>query len=324
MKSLLKVLGLLVGLVLVLAVGAYLWASYATNQALTRTYETHRVDFAVPFPLTQEELAQLEIMEDPGGAIALERARERGEHLIHARHACADCHGADLSGGVMIDAFPMGTLLGPNLTAGAGGKTAAYSPADWDRAVRHGVLPDGRPSMMPAGDFLLMTDRELSDMVAFIESVPPVDNEVAPPSFGPLGRILIATGQLPAAAAMIEDHNAPHELVPPPAEVSVEFGRHLAGTCTGCHGTSLAGGPIAGGDPSWPPARNLTPHTDGLAGWSYDDFLAAMREAVRPDGTPLVAPMTFVTPAANVMTDIELRALWTYLQSLPPTPTPTP
>jgi mono/diheme cytochrome c family protein len=291
---------------------------------LTRTFETHRVDFPIPFPLSPDELLALGVVDDPGNATALQLARERGEHLIHARYACVDCHGADLSGGVMIDAFPIGTLLGPNLTSGAGGKTANYSAADWDRAVRHGVLPDGRPSMMPAGDFLLMTDQELSDIVAYIQSLPAVDNEVPPLSFGPLGRILIATGQLEPAAGTIEDHNAPHARVPPPAEVSVEFGRHLAGTCTGCHGVNLAGGPITGGDPSWPPARNLTPHADGLAGWGYDDFLRALRDSVRPDGTALLAPMTFVAPAAQAMTDTELRALWAYLQSLPPTASPVP
>lgn len=322
MKSLFKVLGLFVGLVVLAAVAAFVWAGTATNREFERTYETHRVDFPVPFPLSAEELAELGIAEDPGNAIALERARERGEHLVHARYGCVDCHGADFSGGEMIDAFPIGTLLGPNLTAGEGGRTAAYSPSDWDRAVRHGVLPDGTPSVMPAGDFLRMTDQELSDIVAYIGSVPPVDNEVPPPAFGPLGRLLVATGQLPIPAEEIADHDAPHERIPPPAEVSLEFGRHLAGTCIGCHGTDLAGGPISGGDPSWPPARNLTPHPEGLEAWSLGDFLTAMRSGTRPDGSALREPMTFVIPGAQAMTDVELEALWTYLQSLPPTPTP--
>ncbi len=59
----------------------------------------------------------------------------------------------------------------------------------------------------------------------------------------------------------------------------------------------------------------------GLAGWTHDDFETALREGTRPDGTAIVAPMTFVTPYAANMTDVEMRALWTYLQSLPPTPT---
>ena len=69
-----------------------------------------------------------------------------------------------LGGGVMVDAFPIGRLLGPNLTGGAGGRTRTYTAADWDRAVRHGILPDGRPSVMPAEDYRLMSDQELADV----------------------------------------------------------------------------------------------------------------------------------------------------------------
>lgn len=167
-----------------------------------------------------------------------------------------------------------------------------------------------------------MSDQELSDIVSYIQAAPPVDNEVPKSTLGPLGKILMATGQLPSAAEGVADHRAAHVAVPPPAMVSTEFGEHLAATCTGCHGPSLAGGPIVGGDPSWPPARNLTPHETGLAGWTYEQFTTAVREATRPDGTALRPPMTLIQPAARAMTDVELQAIWQYLQSLPPTPTP--
>ena len=84
----------------------------------------------------------------------------------------------------------------------------------------------------------------------------------------------------------------------------------------------LAGGPIMGGDPSWPPAGNLTPHADGLEAWTEEDFLRAMREAEKPDGTELLAPMGPVTNFTRNMSDVELEALWMYLRSLPATPTP--
>ena len=116
---------------------------------------------------------------------------------------------------------------------------------------------------------------------------------------------------------MIASHDSPHPVHPPAAEVSVEFGRHLAGVCTGCHGRDLAGGPVAGGDPSWVPARNLTPHATGLGDWSYEQFVAAMREGRRPDGTVLRVPMTLMVPYAQRMTDVEMEALWRYLRSVP-------
>jgi mono/diheme cytochrome c family protein len=221
----------------------------------------------------------------------------------------------------MVDAFPMGTILGPNITAGRGSRITNYRPTDWDRIVRHGILPDGRPAAMPSEDFQLMSDQELSDIVAYIRSVAPVDNAVPSPAYGPLGKFLIATGQLPIAVERIPEHHAAHASTPPPAATTTEFGRHLAGICTGCHRENLAGGPIVGGDPAWVPARNLTPHPEGLASWTYDQFTTSMREGKRPDGTPLQPPMSFVMPYAQQMTAVELQALWTYLRTVPGLPT---
>lgn len=173
---------------------------------------------------------------------------------------------------------------------------------------------------MPAEDFQLMSDEELSDVVAYIRSLPPVDNVVPAKHLGPLGKILVATGGLPLSADRIASHEAAHPEYPPPTEVSIEFGRHLAGICSGCHGESLAGGPIPGGDPSWPPARNITPDPTALGSWTYPQFVAAMRGGTRPDGTPLREPMSNIAPYAQNMSDTELEAIWAYLQSVPPVP----
>jgi cytochrome c553 len=321
MKKPLKIALAALALLLILLGGGYGWASLKVRALRSRTVETHRVDYPIPFPLSEAELAELDAAEDPGVA-ALSRAIERGRHLVTSRYACGECHGQSFGGGVMIDDPMIGRLLGPNITAGQGSRTRSYAPADWDRAVRHGVLADGRPSAMPAEDFQLMSDQELSDIVAYIRSMPPVDNEVQPVRLGPLGTVLIAAGQLPFAADLIRSHSDTHALLPPATEVSVEFGRHMAGICTGCHRADFTGGPIPGGDPSWVPAKNLTPHQDGLAGWTYDDFETALRGGRRPDGTELRMPMTLILPYAANVTDVEMRALWTYLQSLPPTPSP--
>ena len=318
MKKLFKILLSLVGLVVVLAGAAYAWASVATSRKLAQTYQVHSVDFPVPFPLAEAEAAAVAEADRP--RVAAERAVERGRHLLQSRYACGECHGQNFAGGTMIDAPVMGRILGPNLTRGRGSRTASYRPADWDRIVRHGVLPDGRPASMPSEDFQLMSDQELSDIVAYITAQPPVDNEVPRPAWGPIGKMLIATGRLPLGADRIRPLDT-HPVSPPPAAASVEFGRHIAATCMGCHRENYAGGPIVGGDPSWPPARNLTKHADGLSTWSYEQFDKTMREGVRPDGTPLKPPMTLITPYAKNVTEVEMRALWAYLQSLPPAPT---
>lgn len=349
MKRVLKVVGVLSLLVVLAAGGFYGWATMATQKILEQTFTAHDVDFPVPFPLTEAELTalreqRLAEMEVPAAtvnaegvvvpaapvdplegldlaAIAMDNAIARGEHLVSARYACAECHGTDLSGGVMVDDPAMGRLLGPNLTRGAGSRTRDYTVRDWDHIVRHGILPSGRPAAMPSEDFMRMSDRELSDIIAYVRAQPGVDNEVPGISLGPVGTVLVALGKLPLSAANIQDHQGAHAVEPPTTEANAEFGQHLIAVCTGCHREDLSGGPIPAGPPDWLPAANLTPHADGLAGWDYDDFEAAMRRGVRPDGSALRAPMTNMQRYAEAMTDVEMQALWAYIESVPPRPT---
>jgi len=256
-------------------------------------------------------------------AIALERAIARGQHLVEARYACIECHGDNFGGGEMINDPAFAIVLGPNLTSGEGGRTADYTTADWDRSVRHGILPDGRPSVMPAEDYQLMADQELSDIIAYLRSVDPVDNDPPRPELGPIGTVLMATGKLPFAVDLIERHDADHPHTPPNAEPTPEFGRHLAGVCTGCHREGMNGGPILAGPPDWIPSANLTPHDDGIGDWQYEDFVTAMRELRRPDGSEIQYPMSLMQPYAQEMTDVELQAIWAHLQTLEATATAT-
>jgi mono/diheme cytochrome c family protein len=321
MKKALKILGSVVAALVLVVVGFYVWAGMRVTDLRERTIASHTVSFPVPFPLTDAQIAALP-SPDSAETIALAQAVERGRHLIDSRYVCTECHGANLGGGTMIDDPAIGTVLGPNITQGRGSVVLHYGPADWDRAVRHGIAPSGRPTLMPAQDFRLMSDEELSDILAYIRTMPPVDNEVGAIRIGPLGRVLVALGQIRFAADEIPSHDAPHEARPPEAVASVEFGRHLSGVCVGCHRADLSGGPIMGGDPSWPPAANLTPDADGLAAWSYEDFVRAMRDGKKPDGTDLLPPMDAMRNFTSNMTETELQAIWAYLESLPATPTP--
>jgi cytochrome c5 len=338
--------GALVAFLALAAGGLVVWAKSATAARLGQSFEAHTVDIAVPMPLTDADLEELratlraeqgepEAAEGEGtdteeadvlegvdlDALALERARERGKHLVEARFVCVECHGRDFTGATMIDDPAMGTWSGPNLTGGEGSPVAGYTMADWDRIVRHGIKPDGTPAIMPSEDFVGMSDRELSDIVAYIQSFEPVDKEVPAPTFGPVGTMLVATGSLPLSAEHLPDHHAVHPENPPEAAVSVEFGAHLAQVCTGCHRRGLDGGPMPFGPPDWAPAANLTPHAQGLQGWTFEQFAQTMTTGTRPDGSELQVPMNQIVPYAQEMTEVEMEALWTYLQSVEAKPT---
>jgi mono/diheme cytochrome c family protein len=311
------VLFVLVALIVV-GLGLYAWASAAASRKLSRGYTVHTVDFPIPFPLPEDEVRRLGLTPESARLLARDRALERARHLVESRYACRECHGRDFGGGVMIDDPAIGRLLGPNLTSGRGSRTAGFRAADWDRSVRHGVLRDGRPSLMPSVDFEGMSDQELSDIAVLVQSQPPVDQDVPRVALGPVGKALVATGKFVLSADLIAAHgDAPHDVTPPEAVATAEFGEHLAGTCKGCHGQNLAGGPIVGGDPSWPPAANLTPDPTGLASWTSAQFARALREGKRPDGTALRSPMSGVVPYATKLSDVEVEALWMYLRSLP-------
>lgn len=336
LKKLGIALGALVVVILVVAGGAFAWGKSKTTDTFSKKYDVHSVDFPIPWPLSAQELEALKAeraqpADADGGvadplagvdltAIARERAIARGKHLIEARYACSECHGTNLGGGVMIDAPPMGVLKGKNLTSGQGGVVAKYTASDWDHMVRHGIKPDGTATVMPSMDYREMSDHELSDLVAYVQSVPPVDNVVPDVTFGPVGTMLVATGQIQISAEILP-HDKPHA-VEPPAENSPDFGKHLVAVCVGCHNPDLTGGPVVGGDPSWPPALNLTPHADGLAGWTYEDFVTAMREGKRKNGQALRTPMAQMANYAKNITEPEMKAMWSYLQSVPAKPSP--
>jgi len=127
-KKLLKIVGVLVVLLIVLVVGVYAWASLATSRLQAQTFETHSVDFPIPFPLDPADPAAAGLTEDAARQLAQQRAVERGAHLVASRYTCTACHSKTFGGGVMVDAFPIGSLLAPSLTLGEGSRTTAVKP----------------------------------------------------------------------------------------------------------------------------------------------------------------------------------------------------
>jgi mono/diheme cytochrome c family protein len=301
-KRKLKVAGIALGAMLVSALLLFTVAAVKASSRLSRKFETHRIDLALPPP-------------SDAAAIA------RGKHLVEARYGCNGCHGNNLAGGVMIDDPAIGSILGPNLTAGTGSRTAGYSMVDWDRIVRHGVKPDGSAAIMPAQDYFKMSDEELSDIVAYIRATPAVEAEVPRPRFGPIGKVLLALGKLPISAESQPDSTRVHPSRPPETADNVEFGEHLAAVCITCHRSDLAGGPMPFGPPDWPSAANLTQHATGMRDWSYDDFERAITQGTSKDGRRLQEPMAAVVQSTRAMSPTERKAIWTYLRSVAPVAT---
>jgi mono/diheme cytochrome c family protein len=113
------------------------------------------------------------------------------------------------------------------------------------------------------------------------------------------------------------------------AQGDAKRGEYLAkaGGCLGCHTVEAKDDakdkpvPYAGGRALKTPfgtfyGPNITPHPDaGIGRWSEADFVRAMREGRRPDGSNYFP--AFPYPSFTFITDSDLRDLWAYLRSLP-------
>jgi mono/diheme cytochrome c family protein len=293
MKRFLKIAGIvagvLVGILLLGAGGVYA----ASRSRQTATFTATPSDF--PIPTDPASIAE-------------------GDRLFDAR-GCSDCHGENGGGLVRIDDPALGRLVSANLT-----RFASADAAAWSRAVRDGLRSDGTPlAFMPAAELNPMPDRELGAIIAYVRTLPVVDDELPPMAPGPIARLTDLLGLFPLYPA----HEITHGTRPPaiPPGRNLELGHYGALGCTGCHGANLSGGPIPGApveQTGVPP--NLTFHATGLAGWTEADFRTALREGRRPDGTELNPAFMPWRTTYRFMTDDEIGAVYDYLQTVPHRP----
>lgn len=241
----------------------------------------------------------------------------RGRHLTESVAACAtaDCHGLDLGGGKTIEAGPVATLTGPNISEG--GLGAAYSDGELFRLIRNGIKKDGRSlRFMPSHEIGWLPDSDILAIVSHLRTVPPVERENGPMRIGLLGKILDRQDLFVIDIARRIDHERPEVAGAPTPDA--KYGRFLALGCTGCHGGKFSGGAIPGAPSHFPIPSNLTPHESGLRGWSFADFERLLDTGVRKNGKRLDP---FMPLAALAKFDpIERRAIWAYLSTLPARP----
>jgi mono/diheme cytochrome c family protein len=239
----------------------------------------------------------------PNLAVETVNIPTEAEAVAHGKHvatiwACTRCHGEDLSG-KMITNDPlsgmvplMGTISAPNLTSGKGGVTTSYTDMDWVRAIRHGVMPDGRGEILMF-DYSTMSDQDLGDLIAYLKQISRVDTNYPEMKDGPILPLVDAVGLLRPAAEQI-DHGAPRPANVTPG-ASVEYGRYLSTICTTCHGNGIG---------------------NVVKDWKQDEFIHTFQTSVLPDGKQFGSTMS--SSIFHEMTDTELTALWLYFSNPKP------
>lgn len=257
---------------------------------------------------------------------------ERGKYIFDAA-GCYGCHtqaqGAPLAGGPPLRT-PFGTFYAPNITPDRAHGIGRWSDADFIRALRQGVSPQGRHyyPVFPYSSYTKMTTQDLLDLRAFLATVPPAPEpsrpqEVAWPfswhaALAPWKWLYFKAGQYQPDPARDAQWNRGAYLV--------EAVTH----CGECHtprnflgglerAQSLSGARMPGGELVAP---NLTPDKSGLAAWSAADIVDALTDGTLPEGGTLGEEMgEVVRNSTSRLRPEDRAAIAAYLKALPPLPT---
>lgn len=264
---------------------------------------------------------------------------------VAAAADCAACHtapapgSAPLAGGYPF-ALPFGTLYASNITPDPAYGIGKWTEAQFVRAIREGVRPDGTSlyPVMPYPSYARMTDADLHALYVYImHSVQPVAqapqaNTIRWP-FSlrfplTLWRWMFAPSP-EAARASAERSFASPELA---------RGAYLVegpGHCGACHtargmamqelALTAQDGPryLAGGaavDDWTPPSLRGEPRT-GLGAWSEADLTAFLRTGRTTRGSAFGTMEMAVHHGTQYLTDDDLTAMARYLKTLPPADT---
>ena len=249
---------------------------------------------------------------------------ERGKHLS-AMLGCAYCHmamgphGPDfsrpLAGGFEVQERA-GTWRSPNITQHKGSGIGAWTDDQIAAAIREGVRPDGTQlyPVMPYINYNRMTDQDVNALVAYLRTVPAIDNVVAPN-----GELKLSRPRAPKPTS-----------TPDPVDDPVKHGEYLVTimNCSMCHTPAGKDGlpdltrQFAGGVAIEIPmlgtgtlvASNITsdPST-GIGAWSQ----AEVERAVKVPGVGGARIQSFLT-GWNQMSAIDLAAIAAYLRTIPP------
>ncbi len=251
----------------------------------------------------------------------------RGE-VLAGLSGCEACHTAEAGqpwagGHAVVSRF--GTFYGTNLTQDPEHGLGAWNEADFVRAMREGRGPDHRAywPAFPYPAFTLLTDADLGDLWAYLQTIPPAavpnrPHEVLPRfNSRPLLGLWRSMGFRPGPW---EDD--PHH------EAAWNRGAYLVegpGHCGECHtprngvGIPKRSATLAGSTD--PKAPNLTPHASALQGWSASDWDDFLTFAMTPDGDVVGGHMAVIIEHGTARLSAEDRmAMAVYLRSLTPQP----
>lgn len=255
----------------------------------------------------------------------------RGAYIFQTA-GCLGCHtdekagGKPLAGGRALKT-PFGTFYTPNITPDPVNGIGRWTDAEFIRAFREGVRPDGAALFpaFPYASYTRMTDRDLLDLKAYLFAQPALavankPHDVSPPFSWrfllPAWQFLYLTpGPVPDDKAKPAVWNRGRYLVdalghcgechtPRSALGGMESDRYLAGNPDGPEGDKVP---------------NITSHPKkGLGGWSDGDIGMLLEMGMTPEGDVVGGSMgEVIRNTTSKLTAEDRAAVVTYLKSVP-------
>ena len=276
-----------------------------------------------PSPLSEERIEAIAAIDGDPAA---------GETLFWAG-GCASCHAAPgaadaermvLSGGVRL-ASDFGTFVAPNISPDPQAGIGNWSVSDFANAMLAGVSPEGAHyyPAFPYTSYTRMTDTDVADLFAFLQTLPESDVASLPHEVGfPFnirrslgGWKLLFFSDAPRVTLASED----------PQVLRGQYLFEGPGHCGECHTPrNLIGGFVSD---AWASGAhnpdgegvipNLTPGGSSISGWSASDIAYYLESGFTPDFDSVGGSMVDVQKNMAQLTSGDRDAIAAYIKALP-------
>lgn len=248
----------------------------------------------------------------------------RGEYIAAAA-GCTSCHTREanppFAGGRPLPT-QFGQISVPNITPDPETGIGDYNFEEFERALRHGERNDGAPlyPAMPYMHFTKMTDENISDLWAFLQSVEPVRNEVPEPTLAFPYNVRSAVGAWQAI------YLEPGRFEPDPdLDEEANRGAYIVEALAHCSFCHTPRTDLLAQDPDrylkgaelmpWYAPNISNDATSALDDYTVDSLVAFLSEGHDGDGrTPYGRMWETVDDSTSHLTEDDVRAVATYLK----------
>ena len=258
----------------------------------------------------------------------------RGKYIFGAAAGCG-CHTVPKqslnAGGRKYDG-PFGTVYSSNITPDPTTGIGKWTDEQIITAIRAGRRPNGE-RLIPVHPYTVfngMAEQDLKDVVAYLRSVPSVNNAV------PAKKITVPMFEsvfLPAWLATFAARETPPTAVPTSGVARGEYLARAVAHCGECHtprtmtmavdnSRFLAGNPKGKG-PEGSAVANITPDREtGVGSWSEEQITDYLETGNKPDGDVAGGLMMEIIQGTSAgfkdLTKADRQAIAKYLKSIPP------